>query len=308
METEKQTKINKERIYGVSVVVFLFIVAVLSVCVVFGVITPTALLASLGADRSRCMNVDGCFSFCNVGNGDSTLIYTNNVIGMVDFGVADYSYSLSDKVRELTDDPLDFAVISHPHSDHAGGFEVLAKTVGITRLYMRKYSENELEDYQFYQDILSVAESNGVQVIHPASGTQIRYDTIDLNFYYHNLYTKEENENCLVTMASIGDTRCLLMGDSGHLTEDVLLEQVTDLKADILKIGHHGSKSATSERFLHAIDPDYGVICVGRNSYGHPSPEVTSLLRRYEITFYRTDGYQQIIFMIKDSKISLLTI
>ena len=305
MEPKSQKKMNRKSLLQYILLAVLLFIAIISVNVLVFDLSPRQVYSFFGADNSRCKGSVCCFSFCNVGNGDSSLIYTEQAMGVVDFGVEDYAYSLSDKVSALTESPLDFAIISHPHSDHAGGFEVVAKTVGIRCLYIREYTSEQLEDYAYYEKILRVAEAYGIRVIHPRNNDVVQIGDITLNFYAPDFYTTDENERSLVVKATIGSRSCLYVGDSGFSTEAVLMENDFDIKADILKVGHHGSKKGSSQRFLKAVNPLYAVISVGYNSYGHPAPEVTGRLTKEGIPFYRTDGYQQIIFSVEQADLTV---
>lgn len=286
-------------ILGIGISIFI------SQCFGSGKINEHAVMTALGLQQNRCSDkADGCFTFFNVGNGDCSAVYNQRAFGLIDTGTASYADSLSEKLKNLQVSTIDFIVISHPHNDHAGGYEVLLRKFTVKTLYIRHYEVQNLEDYTFYQRLLSLSHEYGVTVVFPTDGMTVTVDTLQITFYVPGFLTDDENEQCLIVLAAIGEKRCLYMGDGGFLTEDVLLNRDYDVKADILKIGHHGSKTATSESFLQAVSPTYAVLCVGWNTYGHPSDLVIDLLYDYHVQVYRTDGFRQVIFTIEGSQIT----
>ncbi len=288
---------------GVIFVLLLCLLAVGSVLSLVFHLTPRELYQALGLYQSRCNGADGCFSFYQVGNGDCSAIYTDTVIGLVDTGTEDYARSLGDRLDQLRCKELDFVVISHPHDDHAGGYSYLLNRFDVKRLYIRDYTKEQLEDYAYYQNLLDLSRQNGVEVIHPEDGLHVQLDKVGLTFYRPSFYTRDENERCLLTMATVGTKRCFYVGDSGLLTEDVLLSRGYDIRADLLKVGHHGSKNGTSPEFLESVVPTYAIICVGYNTYGHPDDSVTGLLFDHGISLYRTDAYRDITFSVQGTKV-----
>ncbi len=296
--------INLRKRIACIVVILLCIFAVYSIfALVFGW-TENQVYYALGFQTGRCDGADGCFAFYQVGNGDCSVVYTDTAIGLIDTGTTGYARSTAQKLNELVDEELDFVVISHPHDDHAGGYAYLLDQFKIKRLYIRDYNEQQLEDYAYYQNLLALSKESGVEVVFVKDGMGVRHCDISLAFYQPSFYTTNENDRSLITLVSIGKKRCLYMGDSGALTESVIVKHGYALSADILKIGHHGSNTATSSEFLQAVSPDYGVICVGYNLYGHPSHEVTDRLNQSNIPFFRTDVHNVISFMIEDSTIN----
>ncbi len=305
MESQEKTKITKPFLLQVAVLLGLWLVAVCSVLMMVFGITPSQLYLSMGVMERPCKGYEGCFSFCNVGNGDGSFVYTDDGFGVIDFGTEDYANSFCDKAKAIRNKPADFAVISHPHLDHAGGYETFLKTVGLKRLFIRAYTPDQLEDYAYYQKILALAEEYGVEVIHPTDGTVATAGEILLEFYSPAFYTKDENERCLLTRVTIGEHRCLFVGDSGHTTEAYLLHHGYDVDADLLKVGHHGSKNGTSPDFLAAVSPHTAIICVGYNTYDHPAIETTTLLNENDVDFYRTDLQNQLVFFVDKGELVL---
>ena len=119
------------------------------------------------------------------------------------------------------------------------------------------------------------------------------------NLYFLN--TKEysnENDNSNVIYTEINNYKFMFMGDASTVKEKDILDEYDISDIDVLKVGHHGSKTSSSELFINSINPKYSIISVGKNKYGHPNKEVLNILSNSKI--YRTDKCGNIIFNISD--------
>ncbi len=126
-----------------------------------------------------------------------------------------------------------------------------------------------------------------------------------LYFLNNNLYDNE-NDNSNVIYLNFSNVKIIFMGDAGIKVEDDILDKYNLKNIDILKVGHHGSKTSTSNNFIDKINPKYSVISVGKNNrYGHPNSEVLDILSKSSI--YRTDRDGSIVFKIKNSGLEIDT-
>jgi competence protein ComEC len=305
-----ESQIQQKKIADVKIKKSHLVMVLLLVLTVFSVInrlnggkTQDQIYSLFGLESGRCQQQEGCFAFYHVGNGDAGAVYTKQALGLVDTGTVEYAAALCEKLPSLTNNTIDFIVISHPHNDHAGGYETILQRHTVSRLFIGQYSENEFEDYAYYQNILSLSEKYGVEVIFPTDGMKVQIGDIRLTFYRPSFNTKSENEHSMITLAQVGDKTCLYTGDSGKETESMLVGNGYDIQADLLKVGHHGSKNSTTEAFLDQVNPLYAVVCVGYNTYGHPADETMALLFHKKITTYRTDGFDYIEFSVTDNQL-----
>jgi competence protein ComEC len=159
---------------------------------------------------------------------------------------------------------------------------------------------------QTYEEYLTLIDQKNVRYIVPERG-----DTIDLGPGVTvqvlspppgGIAGGDLNENSIVLKITYGDTSFLLDSDAGFNAEDVMLSSGYDLKSDVLKVGHHGSKYSSSRAFLKAVDPEYSVIEVGAdNPYGHPAPATVAQLEEIGSKVYRTDRDGNIV-MVSDGK------
>jgi competence protein ComEC len=182
-------------------------------------------------------------------------------------------------------------VLSHPHTDHVGG----AASV-INALHPRVYWDAAFAGgSEAYSASLLAAERNQVEWrrVHPGDSMQI--DGVTISFLAPDstwtVGLKDPNLSSTIALIRYGAVRFLLVGDAEVEEEDWLLARYGDeLRADVLKVGHHGSSTSSSDAFLHAVRPSLAVISVGAgNTYGHPSEDVLYALRRSGSEILRTD-------------------
>ena len=231
--------------------------------------------------------------FLDVGQGDSILIKTpsgQNVL--IDGGPNGDVIKELGKVLPWWDRKIDLMVLTHPHDDHVGGLVNAAKRYDIKRILYT----GVLHTGPAYLDWLELARKKKIAAV-----IIDRPQTIDLggDCRLEILWPKENlagrtadnlNNTSIVIKLIYGRTKFLLTGDAETEVEKKLLEDKADLRADVLKVGHHGSDNATSEEFLKAVSPQMAVIEVGKNNdFGHPSGRVLKRLERLGARIWRTD-------------------
>lgn len=224
-------------------------------------------------------------SFIDVGQGDCILIKTaegNNIL--IDSG----SLESKDKVLNYLEfenvDEIEYAFFTHPHADHIGAADEILKSIEMKNVYI----PNAVTTTQVYNRMLDELEKHE-SVVQAKSGQKISFDGIEIDILspikdeYNDL-----NKYSIVMKLTYGKNSFLLTGDATSENEVEMLEKGLDLKADILKIGHHGSNTSTSSEFLTAVAPEVAVISCGvNNRYGHPHQETLEKLK--DIDTYRTD-------------------
>ncbi|MCR5491523.1 MAG: ComEC/Rec2 family competence protein [Bacilli bacterium] len=202
-------------------------------------------------------------SFINVGQGDSILIRHRSSVVMIDTGGVVKLDMANDTLipflRKQRIYHIDCLIGTHGDYDHIGAKDELMKNFNVKR-YVDDASEFPLTVGQ-------------------------------LTFTNYNVYEgSDENENSLVLKTEILGKSWLFTGDAGVETEEKIVRDFPDLDVDMLKLGHHGSKSSSSEDFLKLLSPEMVIISVGRgNKYGHPDPEVIKRLEKLNIPYRRTD-------------------
>lgn len=186
---------------------------------------------------------------------------------------------------------IDALIISHPHGDHAGGVAPVLRRLRVAQVADggQRYAGHA------FVDAMATARAENVPVLYPRAGTQWRTDDgVTLRFIGPSLPFIEGrnaiNSNSVAFLLAYGNFRMLFTGDAGSESERRFLAEGINLRADVLKVGHHGSAYGSSPEFIGAVSPRYAVISVGRhNVFGHPAPSTLETLQRFGARVYRTD-------------------
>lgn len=169
---------------------------------------------------------------------------------------------------------LDFKVgnVIMPDVPIEEGLLTVSQTVGERKIPLEKCQKG---------DVITLDDKTYLEVLHPKRDSYIK--------------ESPQNNNSLVLMLYYGKVRVLFTGDAEKEGEALMLEDGIDLQADVLKVGHHGSPTSTTEAFLDAVKPAAAMVSVGRNNFGHPSAEVLELIESKGIKVLRTDMYGAIV-------------
>jgi len=242
-------------------------------------------------------------TFIDVGQGDSAFIHLPYNKGniLIDTG-GKYNYDTSkDIISYLKSEGIkniDFLLISHGDYDHMGEAINLVNNFKVEKVIFNCGPYNDLE-----KDLIKVLDKEKIKYY-----SCIKELNIDKKKLYF-LQTKEydnENDNSNVIYTELDGYRFMFMGDASSTTEKEILNKYNLLDIDVLKVGHHGSRTSSSKEFINEINPNYSVISVGKNNrYGHPNKEVLDNLENSKI--YRTDQDGSIMFKIKNNKLKIET-
>lgn len=225
--------------------------------------------------------------FIDVGQGDAILIKQNESSMLIDAGDNEYEEVVVNYLKENGVTKLDYVIGTHPHSDHIGGLDAVIDAFDIGKVIMPKATHNT----KTFEDVIIAIKNKGLKITIPNPS-----DTFDLgeakctilapnSDSYDNL-----NNYSVVLKLKYGNTSFLFTGDAEYISENEMLSGGYNLKTDVLKVGHHGSDSSTTTKFLNATNPKYAVIQVGRNNkYGHPTIEIINKLQKNNVEIYRND-------------------
>ena len=241
-------------------------------------------------------------SILDVGQGDSSLIRLKNKNILIDTG-GNINYDISKNIlipyfKSVGIKKIDYLVLTHGDYDHMGEAINLVENFKVEKVIFNCGLYNDLEN-----ELIEVLDKKKIKYY-----SCIKELNIDNN-KLHFLQTKEydnENENSNVIYTELNGYKFMFMGDAGVEKEKDILEKYNVSKIDVLKIGHHGSKTSSDKNFIDEMNPKYSVISVGKNNrYGHPNKEVLNNLDNSKI--YGTDQDGSIIFKIKNNKLKIET-
>lgn len=259
-----------------------------------------------------------------MGQGDSAFIETpeGHQI-LIDGGpTSDVLQKLSQRMP-FWDKEIDLVILTHPEADHMQGLLSVLQRYNVDYVLWTGIKRNTPE-FAKWQGALDSAQKSktflaslgfgqaGTKVITADEKTKIKAGNAKIDVLYpsKNLSGKElkntSNDTCVVAKLIYGKDSFLFTGDISDKAEKELAGEGISLKSDVLKVAHHGSKYSTSDLFLQGVKPEYAVISVGKNSYGHPTPEALQRLEKYDIKTLRTDQLGDIEFVSDGNNIKLI--
>ncbi len=226
--------------------------------------------------------------FLNVGQGDSTVIKSKGSVAVIDFGPENENNVLYRSLLDFGINKIDLAVITHNHVDHLGGFLNLAKNFEIKRLLIND-TVAEDADETVLKNVLSLAVEKNIKIYKPKMNSSFKIGDATLKIIYTDISAEKENNRSVVSMLSIAGTKILFTGDAESKVEKHIAENF-NIDCDILKMGHHGSYTSTTKKFLEAASPKVAIASAGYdNIYSHPSKWAEQRLKQENIRMYRTD-------------------
>ena len=246
-------------------------------------------------------------AFLDVGQGDSVLIRSRNHAVLIDGGDINRAEPVMGYLRRMGITRLDYVIATHPHSDHVGGLISVLSRVDVGRVLM-PYVVHATATFGTF---VSVIENRQIPAHAPVPGESFRagiiYFTVLAPVY--GFAGSNMNDASIVVRLDHGETSFIFTGDAEAGSERAMLASGQNLRADVIKIGHHGSRTSTTEAFLDAVMPVAAVISVGGgNRFGHPHNDVLSRLNERGIAVYRTDLMGSIFMASDGGRVVLLDI
>ena len=264
---------------------------------------------------STVLDKNTYFYFLDVGQGDSMFILTENkksiIIdtgGKIDYEKEEWAvrrtnYSICEDTlipfyKSLGVKKIDYMFVTHGDYDHMGEAINLVENFKVEKVIFNCGEYNELE-----KDLIKVLDKK--KTPYYSCIKELNIDNNKLYFLNNNDYGNE-NDNSSVIYTELNNYKFLFMGDAGVEVEEDLIEKYNLQDIDILKVGHHGSKTSSGKEFIDETNPKYSIISVGKNNrYGHPNDSVLENLEDSKI--YRTDQDGSIMFKIKNNKLDIET-
>ena len=235
---------------------------------------------------TNSMTVDGNLNiyFIDVGQADSILITNNNSSMLIDAGNNEDGEDVVNFIKDKGITKLDYVVGTHPHEDHIGGLDdVINSDLEITKIYMPQIETTT----KTFEDVIDAIQNKGLTITSPKKGDTFNVGNASLEVMTDSILDEDNlNISSITLFMQYGNNKFLFMGDA-----EAENEETRDWpKVDLLKVGHHGSNTSSSDKFLNETRPTYSIIMAGEgNSYGLPTEETLNKLQNIGSTIYRTD-------------------
>ena len=220
--------------------------------------------------------------YFDVGQADSILLRCDDQNMLIDAGNNADGKLIVNELKSMDIDTIDYLIGTHAHEDHIGGLDDVIDNFNIENFYMpsREYTSAT------YKSVLKSAENKNLKIVAPKIGDKFTLGSATCEVMSIDNDAKELNLTSIVIEVTNGDNKFLFTGDAEIENEEKRLWN----DIDVLKVGHHGSRTSTSEDFIEQTKPEVAVISLGEgNSYGHPHKETMDLLNEYNVIIYRTD-------------------
>lgn len=222
--------------------------------------------------------------FIDVGQADSILVTNKAEAMLIDAGNNEDGQDVVNFIKEKGITKLNYVIGTHPHEDHIGGLDdVINSDIEVENVFMPKIQTNT----RTFENVLDAVENKNLSITAPIKGDTFKIGDANCQVMTDSILDKNNlNLSSIVIRLEYGNNSFLFMGDSEEENE----KTITWPKTDVLKVGHHGSNTSSSESFLNQVKPTYAVIMVGKNnSYGLPKETILERLKNVSSQIYRTD-------------------
>ena len=234
--------------------------------------------------------------FIDVGQADSILVSNKDETMLIDAGNNENGKDIVDFIKSKGITKINYLIGTHPHADHIGGLDdVINSDLEIANVYMPKIQTNT----KTFEDVLDALKNKNLKVTAPSKGDTFKIGDANCEVMTDSILDKDNlNLSSIVIRLEFGENSFLFMGDAETENE----KTINWPKTNLLKVGHHGSNTSSSQNFLNQVKPEYAIIMAGKdNSYGLPKQKILDRLNKIGAKIYRTDELGTII-MISDGK------
>ncbi len=244
--------------------------------------------------------------FIDVGCGDCILIRCGNKNALIDTGNFSFDERAKSYLKHCGLKKLDLFIATHTDSDHIGDFPSIADSFDIDELWISDFcipNDSEMTDIEkiFFDKI----NEKNIKTVSPNINKNYYFGSAKLKVLSPLKRFETQNDNSLVIKLVYGNVSFLFTGDAGEETEKILISENTDLNSTVLKLAHHGSKTASTEEFLKAVSPEYGVISAGDENKYLPNRNIIERIEKVCNSILRTDVDGSIIFACDGDNINI---
>ena len=256
-------------------------------------------------DNSKLTNsrLDGevYVHFIDVGQGSSTLIQQGKNGILIDSGLADYGDTVSDFIKSCGVTDLEYVIATHPHDDHIGSLPQVMDDFTVGKIIMPELAEFNTPTTRVYERLIDYIVDNNIDAYAAEFGDIYEMDDVKVQILGPVKQVKDLNDMSVICKVYAGENTFMLLGDAEKEELASVYEYNnkygSDLKSDVILLGHHGSSTSIYKPFLNKVDAKTAVISCGRNnSYNHPHKEALDYCKQNGIAVVRTDIHGTITY------------
>lgn len=248
--------------------------------------SASSIVSSMPANTSLSV------TFLDVGQGNCVIVQSKGHYMVIDGGNNEYSSKVISYLHNLGVTTIDYVIISHYDSDHLSGLIGIFKNYSVTNILSPDYTV----DTKIYNSYTTMINQKNLTPVHPNIGDEYSLGDASFQIVAPVTYSyADENNNSIGIKLTDGNHSFLFLGDAESESETDIIKTGIELSCDVYMVSHHGSSNSSTNHFLDIIQPNYAIISVGPNDYGHPNDQVLNRLNSHSATTYRTDKSGTII-------------
>ena len=292
-----------------------YVIIVLIVVSVFFVLDSTE-IASISEIKNTLGSIDGvepvdsnfAIYYLDVGQSDCTIVICNNEVLMIDCGTFNQLNTIRQSLRTLEIDTIDYMVITHQHDDHMGSATEIIDDWKVENFIMPRLSQSNNVTSKTYNVLINTVDSQNINKIPAQDIDSFMLGEALVEILSPTVQSNNLNNMSVVLKITYGGTEFLFQGDAETKIENDLLRSDYDIDVDVLKSGHHGSKTSSSEKYLDVVTPKVAIISSGAgNNYGHPNGNILERLESDDIPTFVTSLDGDITVSSDGEKITVYT-
>jgi len=268
-------------------------------------------------------DADLSIHYIDVGQGDCSLVIFGETTILIDAGEKEMGERVIAYLNGQGIKKLDYIIATHPHSDHIGGLPNIIKTFDVGSVIAPRLAAEMIPTAKSYENFLVSLKNKALKLTAARNGSvytiyskkpdtsddkvkAAEFEIISPISSKSDAYT-DINNYSVVLKLTYKNTSFLFTGDASKPAEADILESNANISADVIKVPHHGSSSASTADYLKAVSPSIGIIQCGKdNSYSHPSEKIVSRYENADVTLYRNDIYGNIVVYSDGEKIKII--
>ena len=296
-----------ERLSGKVFLIILLIIVGVSSYVTYGESMGAPTWADvkeyIGLSDNICSDEEIKVTYFSVGNADCALILYKDQKILIDCGKPTQIHSLVDYLRYYKVTNIDAIILSHLDTDHVGNAFDIISNFDVNTVYIPKCDDIQyICDNEYYQRLIRLKDNNMITLNDVSAGDEYLYNDLLIKILAPNEQFSDINNNSIVCKIIYKNSSFLFTGDIEKKAQKSLLEKNSDLRADVIKVPHHGRQSSYYKDFLTAVDPKYAIISAGDEKEYRISTDLLRFLGENSVHLYRTDVFGNITVTYSEDK------